>query len=156
MLTLKVLGKDLFQPVLLASGDLPAVLDCDNKTPSLTWCFLYIHTYAKSLQLRPTLCDPMDYKPQAPLSMEFSRQEYWSGLPCPPPWDLPNLGIKPTSPVLAGRFFTKSAPWEASLHICLCLHFLFYKDTQHIGLRTHPTPVWPYLYWLHLNDFTPK
>ena len=34
---------------------------------------------------------------QAPLSMEFSRQEYWSGLPCPPPEDLPDPGIKPTS-----------------------------------------------------------
>ena len=33
------------------------------------------------------LCDPMDCSPQAPLSMEFSRQEYWSGLPCPPPGD---------------------------------------------------------------------
>ena len=37
---------------------------------------------------------------QAPLSMRFSRQEYWSGLPCPPPGDLPNPGIKPVSPVL--------------------------------------------------------
>ena len=37
---------------------------------------------------------------QAPLSMEFSRQEYWSGLPCPPPGDLPNLGIKSRSPAL--------------------------------------------------------
>ena len=36
---------------------------------------------------------------QAPLSMGFSRQEYWSGLPCPPPGDLPNPGIKPASPV---------------------------------------------------------
>ena len=35
---------------------------------------------------------------QVPLSMKFSRQEYWSGLPCPPPWDLPNPGIEPTSP----------------------------------------------------------
>ena len=35
---------------------------------------------------------------QAPLSMGFSRQEYWSGLPCPPPQDLPNPGIKPVSP----------------------------------------------------------
>ena len=46
---------------------------------------------------------------QAPLSMEFSRQEYWSGLPFPPPGDLLNPGIKPeffTSPALAGRFFT--------------------------------------------------
>ena len=37
--------------------------------------------------------------PQAPLSMESSRQEYWSGLPCPPPGDLPDLGIEPRSPV---------------------------------------------------------
>ena len=47
----------------------------------------------------------------------FSRQEYWSGLPCPPPGDLPNQGIKPTSlmsPALAGRFFTTSATWEPS------------------------------------------
>ena len=35
---------------------------------------------------------------QAPLSMGFSRQEYWGGLPCPPPGDLPNPGIKPASP----------------------------------------------------------
>ena len=49
---------------------------------------------------------------QAPLSMEFSRQEYWSGLPFPPPGDLPNPGIKPvslTSPALAGGFFIISA-----------------------------------------------
>ena len=37
---------------------------------------------------------------QAPLLMKFSRQEYWSGLPCPSPGDLPNLGIKPRSPTL--------------------------------------------------------
>ena len=49
---------------------------------------------------------------QAPLSMGLSRQEYWSGLPCPPPGDLTNPGIKPTSlmfPALAGKFFTTSA-----------------------------------------------
>ena len=48
---------------------------------------------------------------EAPLSMGFSRQEYWSGLLCPPPGDLPNPGIKPTSPTspaLAGRSSTTS------------------------------------------------
>ena len=53
---------------------------------------------------------------QAPLSMGFSRQEYWNGLPCPPPGDLPNLGIKLMSfmsPALAGRIFTTSTTWEA-------------------------------------------
>ena len=49
---------------------------------------------------------------QAPLSMGFSRQEYWSGLPCSPLGDFPNLGIQRVSfmsPVLAGGFFTSSA-----------------------------------------------
>ena len=49
---------------------------------------------------------------QAPLSMGFSRQEYWSGLPYPPPGDLPDPGIEPTSltsPALAGGFFTTGA-----------------------------------------------
>ena len=53
---------------------------------------------------------------QAPLSMGFSRQEYWSGLPFPTPGDLPDPGIKPASlrsPALAGRFFTTNATWEA-------------------------------------------
>ena len=57
---------------------------------------------------------------QAPLSMGFSRQEYWSGLPCPPPGDLPDPGIKPVplaSPALAGGFFTTSATWEAPVII---------------------------------------
>ena len=43
---------------------------------------------------------------QAPLSMGFSRQEDWSGLPFPPPGGLPDPGIKPASPALGGRFFT--------------------------------------------------
>ena len=55
---------------------------------------------------------------QAPLSMGVSRQEYWSGLPCPPPGDLPNPGIKPESLIslaLAGGFFTTKATWETLL-----------------------------------------
>ena len=53
-------------------------------------------------QLCPTLCDPMDCSSamqdrHAPLSMGFFRQEYCSGLPCPPPGDLPNPGIEPRS-----------------------------------------------------------
>ena len=55
---------------------------------------------------------------QAPLSMGFSRQEYWSGLPCPPPGDLPDPGIEPISlisPVLVGGLFTTTATWESKL-----------------------------------------
>ena len=53
---------------------------------------------------------------QAPLSMGFSRQEDWSGLPCPPPRDLPDPGMEPVSlmsPALAGGVFTMSTTWEA-------------------------------------------
>ena len=53
---------------------------------------------------------------QASLCMGFSRKEYWSGLPCPPPGNVPHPGTEPESlmfPVLAGGFFTTSATWEA-------------------------------------------
>ena len=72
---------------------------------------------------------------QAPLSMEFSRQEYWSGLPHPPPGDLPYSGIRPVSftlPALASGFFTSSTTWEAPVNsrsrvfrgvFCFCSHF---------------------------------
>ena len=59
---------------------------------------------------------------QAPLSMGFFRQDYWSSLPCPPPGDLPDPGIKPmslASPALAGEFFTTSTDWAAPI-IWLC------------------------------------
>ena len=50
---------------------------------------------------------------QAPLSIGLSRQEYWSGLSCPPAGALPHPGKSSTSPALAGRFFTASVTWEA-------------------------------------------
>ena len=51
---------------------------------------------------------------QVPLSMGFPRQEYWRGLLFPPLGDLPVPGVKPTSPALAGRFFTTDAPGKPS------------------------------------------
>ena len=74
-------------------------------------------------QLASALSDsasPWTVAHQAPLSMGFSRQEYWSGSPFPPPGDLPNPGIEPLSvisPALAGGFFTTSAAWEAHIGI---------------------------------------
>ena len=59
------------------------------------------------------MCDsvtPWTIAHQAPLSMEFSRQEYWSVLTFPTPRDLPNPGIEPGSPALAGGFFTTEPP----------------------------------------------
>ena len=59
----------------------------------------------------PTLCDPMDIALQAPLSMGFSRQEYWSRcVPCPPPGDLSNPGIEPRSPTLQADSLLSEPP----------------------------------------------
>ena len=52
---------------------------------------------------------------QASLSIGFPSQEYWNGLPYPSPGDLPDPGIEPMSPALAGGFFTTSVIWEARI-----------------------------------------
>ena len=64
---------------------------------------------------------------QAPLSMEFSKQEYWRGLPCPLSGDLPNPRIEPmplVSPALAVGFFTTGPPGKLQNQISRKLHFL--------------------------------
>ena len=95
-----------------------------------SWIVLYTFQFsysmcicAKLLQLCLVLCNPMDciLPGSSPLSMGSSRQEYWSGLTYPPPWDLSDSGIKPmslTSPVLADRFFTIGTTWKypSSVH----------------------------------------
>ena len=71
--------------------------------------------HAKSLQLVRLFVTPWTAACQAPLSMGFFRQEYWSGLPFPSPGDLPDPGIQPASLmslVLAGGFFITRATWE--------------------------------------------
>ena len=76
---------------------------------------VYVCMHAKSL-LCLTLCDPMDCSPPGSLSMGFSREEYWNGLPCPPPGYLLNPGIEHMSfmsPVWAGELFITSVTWEA-------------------------------------------
>ena len=63
-----------------------------------------------------TLATPWTVAYQAPLSMGFSRQEYWSGLPYLPPWNRSHPGsepMSPTSPALAGKFCTSSTTWAA-------------------------------------------
>ena len=64
---------------------------------------------------------------QAPLSVAFSRQEHWSGLPFPSPGHLPDPGIEPTSPaspILAGRFFTTKPPGKPKIFTQF-----FFKET---------------------------
>ena len=72
-----------------------------NKTPyDLAIPLLGMYPEVKVTQSYPTLCNSKYYSQPGSSSMEFSRQEYWSGLPCPPPGDLPNPGIKLQSPAL--------------------------------------------------------
>ena len=68
--------------------------------------------YACVLNCVRLFVNPWTVALQAPLSMGFSRQEYWSELPFPSPGDLPDPGIEPRSPALTGRFFTTSSTWE--------------------------------------------
>ena len=73
------------------------------------------------------------------LSMGFSRQEYWSELPCPSPGDLPNPGIEPaslTSTAMAGGFFTTRATWEALVyHIWVQMHFELSLEANYVWSR---------------------
>ena len=62
--------------------------------------------HAQLLSHAQLFANPWTVVCQVPLSMEFSRQEHWSGLPSPSPGDLLDPGIEPSSPALAGRFFT--------------------------------------------------
>ena len=74
--------------------------------PHMLSCFSHVQHFAT----------PWTVAHQIPLSMGFSRQEYWSGLSCPPAEDLRDPGIELTSllsPALAGGFFTTNAVWEA-------------------------------------------
>ena len=90
---------------------------------------------ANSLQSCPTLCDPIDCS-HAPLSMGFSRQEYWSRWPFPPPGDLSDPETEPVSlmsPALAGRFFTTSTIWEA-----LKVLITYLRADQDGGCRVTP------------------
>ena len=95
---------------------------------------MYIYTYicAKLLQLCPTLCHLMDYMACQPLlSMRFSRQESWSGLPCPPLGDLPNPGMEPASlmsPVWQADSLSLSP--QRSPIMCVCTYMSVYIYTH--------------------------
>ena len=81
-------------------------------------------------QLCPTFCNPMDCSHQASLSMEFSRQEYWSGLPLPSPGDLRDPGIEPGSPELQADSLPSKPPGKQNktfyLKIIVVFNFFAY------------------------------
>ena len=105
------------------------------------------------------LCDTMDSSPPGSSVHGILQAEYWSGLPCPLPGDLPNPGIEPTSLMslaLTCRFFITSATWEAPnlihppqniIHILLstCPSFcvLWFGEWYHSKLGSHPNTLFP-------------
>ena len=99
----------------------------------LLWCVYgdpLVAAVGADAQPFPTLLLPWIVAFQAPLPMQFSRQEYWSWLPFLPPGDLPDPRIKLrslTSPTLVGGFFTTSHSWDA---ICVCIYIYIYTHTQ--------------------------
>ena len=110
----------------------------NKRRNSTSFSFQYVETY--SICMCVCVCvhafscvqlfvSPWTVAHQAPLSMGISRQEYWSGLLCPPPGDLLEPGIEPeslASPALAGRFFTMvllALPWYSAFKQS-CFEFL--------------------------------
>ena len=81
-------------------------------------CCVYVCVCVLVAHLCPTLCNPMHCSLQAPLSMGFSRQEYWSGLPCSPPGDLPKLGIEHASPAWQAVSEPSEPPGKSSYPHC--------------------------------------
>ena len=76
--------------------------------------------------------DPWTVDYQAPLSMEFSRQEHWFGLPFPSPGDLPDPGIKPVTPALAGGLFTTEPPGKPRYTSYTSVEQIF-KNRRHLA-----------------------
>ena len=89
---------------------------------SSLFCFV-LSKWSEVAQSCLTLCYPMEYiAHQAPLSMGFSRQEYWIGLPFPSPGDLPNPGIEPSSPALQADALTSEPPGNPAINASATLN----------------------------------
>ena len=112
-----------------AEGAIPVTLEVNEMMGSELHLHVYTDDGTRLIVRVPTidltaaerenLATPWTAAYQASLSMGFSRQEHWSGLPCLPPGDIPNPGIEPMSlisPALAGRFFTTSTTWLLTKH----------------------------------------
>ena len=95
------------------------LMDVLNRQCSCS-CWGFVLKISKEVlvaQLPLTLCNPMDCSGQAPLSMGFSRQEYWNGLPFHSPGDLPNPGIESASPVLQADSLLSTPSGKPQSHI---------------------------------------
>ena len=90
---------------------------------------------------------------QAPLSMGFSRQEYWSGLPCPPPGDIPNPGIEPRSPTLQVDSLPTEPPGKPSISILIVYWSSYSFNCLSQTRRVQKKKAWielnSLIFWLH-------
>ena len=89
----------------------------------------------KSLSRVQLFATPWTVAHQAPPSMGFSRQEYWSGLPFPSPEDLPNPGIEPRSPALRADALTSEPPWTRVGELDSANHYIYHCGQE--SLRRH-------------------
>ena len=106
-----------------------------NNTATLLYQ-IFVCMHALLLQSCPPPSVPMDCSPSGSSSMGFSRQEYLSGLPCPPPGDLFNRGIKSTSLIssaLAGGFFTTRATWEGPIFVWVPVFSFLKLEVELLG-----------------------
>ena len=103
---------------------LPSQLPCLGQTSLINPCTLSSCVHAQSLSCVQLFVIPWTADHQAPLSMEFPRQEHWSGLPFPSLGDLPDSGIKLASVALAGGFFTTEPPGKPEQSLWI-LHTVF-------------------------------
>ena len=106
---------DVTKMVFFCCGPKPIINLMIRKTSDKSWLtMLLLFSHSVVSNSFTTLCRVAC---QAPLSLGFPRQEYWSGLPFPSPGDLPDSGIEPVSPALASRFFTTVPPGKSQLRI---------------------------------------
>ena len=123
---------------LASLGNHAVAVDCTNR-----WCLPLCVSALSHVQL---LVTPWTVACQAPLSMGFPKQEYWSGLPCPPAGDLPDPGIEPkslVSPALAGGFFITVPPGKSYVFLAWALtgYSFIWLDQKipFLGLLLKPT-----------------
>ena len=127
---------------------------CQSTVHKVTKCQTWLNDFTFTFQMLTFLwlfVDPWTVVHQAPPSMEFSRQENWSGLPFPSPGDLPDPGIEPAtlgSPALAGGFFTTNTIWEVMLDYILHINLNDKKD--------HCFCVIPRTSMIQSNAYVPK
>ena len=145
---LQALWKSLAASKLHLPSDLaiPLLIICPKKASQL-WLL-------KRAQSCLTLCEPMDCSPPDSLSMGFSRKEYWSRLPCPPPGNLPDPSTEPRSPALQADSLPSESPGKSYVHIKLvhkCSQKFIYNSykpkTIQISILRLVNELW-HIYWM--------